>query len=253
VTAITDSALQGFRPFVRKEIREWWQRRAALVTALVVGAFGALGTLATRIDELAGGVAEAGMLEPTANILASYLDQWVLFAAIFASIGMLTQERLTGTLAWTLSKPISRTSFFVAKWAAGVAMLALFAIALPLALSTVVATLSYGAVPDLSAVVRFGVVLVGLPAFFVALNLALATRLNNPAGIAAVAFGVLGLPYLVGSLVPEFAEIWPTAIGAMAGAVAAGEPPNLPTVAGWAAGLLTAGALGLVLFGREDL
>jgi hypothetical protein len=253
MTAMSHSGLAGFSPFVRKEFREWWGRRAALVTAAVVGGLTIVGTLATRIDEFAGGIPEAGMLEPTVNVIGSKLNEWILFAAIFASIGMLIQERTTGTLAWTLSKPISRTSLLLAKWASGVTMLTVFGIAVPLALSAAVATVAYGAVPDIGAVVRFGVVLAGIPAFFLALNLALATRLDNQAGIAAVAFGVIGLPYIVGGFVPAFAEVWPTAIGSMAVLVAAGESPNLPTIVGWGVGVLVPIALGLAFFAREDL
>jgi len=245
--------LHGFRPFFRKELREWWQRRMALITLAVVGGLGIVGTLATRMDELAGGIPTPAMLEPTANVLGALFDQWILLAGIFASIGMLTQERATGTLAWTLSKPVSRVSVLLAKWTAAIAMLAVFAVALPLAISVGVATWSYGAVPDLASVARFGLVLLGLPAFFVALNLALATRLNSQAGIAAIAFGVLAVPYFFGGFVPVIVEVWPTSVGAMAGAVATGSAPNGPSVAGWAIGLATVGAAGLLVFGREDL
>lgn len=253
MTVSTNRLVRGFRPFLRKELSEWWQSRAALVTFAVVGALGILGTLATRIDELAGGIPTAGELDPTANVLGAKFDQWILFAAIFASIGMLINERASGTLAWTLSKPISRSSVLLAKWVAAVVMFAVFAVALPLAVSVGVATWSYGAVPDIGAVARFGLVLVGLPAFFVALNLALATRIDSQAGVAAIAFAVVGAPYLIGAFLPSVAEVWPTAIAVMAVPFAIGEPANLPTVASWAITTLVIGACGLVIFSREDL
>ena len=249
----TGTALQGLRPSVRKELLEWWQRRAAIVTFGVVGGLGIVGTLATRIDASMGGVPTPAMLAPTANVLGAQFDQWILFACIFASIGMLAQERSNGTLAWTLSKPVSRASVLLAKWIAAVAVLGVAAVALPLALSVAVATWSYGAVPDIAAIVAYGLVLLGLPAFFVALNLAVATRINSQAGIAAIAFAVLAVPYFVGGFVPAVAEVWPTAIGALAGAVATGSAPNAPTVAGWAIGLVGTGLIGLLVFNREDL
>jgi hypothetical protein len=126
-------------------------------------------------------------------------------------------------------------------------------VALPLATSTLVATLAYGTGPDFGAVARFGFVLLGVPAFFIALNLAVATRLNSQAGIAAIAFAIFGLPYLFGGFFPVLVEFWPTSIGAMAGAVAMGEAPQLATVAGWALALGGLGAASLVSLGREDL
>ncbi len=245
--------LPGFVPFLLKELTEWWQRRAAAVTFVVVAALGTIGTLAGRIDEAAGDTTMAGMLDATVSIFGAKLDQWVMLAAIFASIGMLTQERASGTLAWTLSKPVSRASVLLAKWTAAVIMLAIFAIALPLTWMVVLSTWAYGGPPDTLAVTRFGLVLVTLPALFVALNLALATRIDSQAGIAAIAFAVAFAPYLIVAFLPALAELWPSAIAAVAEAAGMGEPINMGTVAGWGATVLVAGAVGLWSFNREDM
>ena len=244
---------RGFGPYLRKELREWWKSRAALVTLVAVAALGIIGTLAARIDEWIGGSPTLGTLEPTANVLGAKFDQWILFTCIFASIGLLTQERASGTLAWTLSKPMSRRWLLVAKWTAAMVMLALFAVVLPLAVSVAVATWSYGGVPDLASVARYGLVLLGLPAFFVALNLALATRVNSQAAIAAVAFAVTATPYFLGGFLPQAAELWPSSIAAMAAPFATESMVHLPTVASWALALVAIGALGLVSFNREDM
>lgn len=245
--------LRGFTPFLRKELSEWWRRRSALIILAVVSALGILGTLATRIDELGGGVPTAAMLDPTANVLGAQFDQWILFTGIFASIGMLTQERTTGTLAWTLSKPVSRASVLLAKWTAGVAVIGVFALVLPLAVSVAVATWSYGELPDLGAVGRFGLVLLGVPAFFVALNLALATRINSQAAIGAIALGVAGAPYLIGGFVPAAAELWPSSIVALAAPFATGTAPNVPTLVSWAVAVVALGLIGIMVLDREDM
>ncbi len=252
MTAINPQ-FHGFRPFLRKELLEWWKGRTAIVTFAAVSALGIIGTLATRIDELAGGTPESGMLQPTANVLGAQFDQWILFAGIFASIGLLTQERTTGTLAWTLSKPMSRSALLLAKWTAALIMLGLFGVVLPLTVSVAVASWSYGSLPDLASVARYGLVLLGLPAFFVALNLALATRLNSQAAIAAIAFGVMAVPYFAGAFLPALVEFWPTSIAAMAGLFATESAAHPPTVAGWALALVIIGAGGLYSFHLEDM
>jgi hypothetical protein len=132
-------------------------------------------------------------------------------------------------------------------------MLAIFAVILPLAVSVGIASWSYGSIPDLSAIARFGLVLVGLPAFFVALNLAVATRIDSQAAVAAIAFAVVGAPYLIGAFVPGVAELWPTTIAAMAAPFATGEPAHLPTVASWAMALVATGIGALLIFNREDM
>jgi ABC-2 type transport system permease protein len=249
----TQHPLIGFRPLLRKELGEWWYRRAAVVTFAVVAALGTIGTLATKIDETAGGVAAPGMLDATANILGSRFDQWVMLAAIFASIGLLVVERASGTLAWTLSKPVSRTSVLTAKWAAGVVMLAIFAIALPLAWMSLLATLSYGSPPDFGAIGLFGLALVAIPALFLALDLALATRIDSQGAIVTVALMVAFAPYIISAVAPAAVELWPSSIAAMAAAVAAGEAVHWPTVASWALSIAGVGLLGIWIFQREDL
>ncbi|HEX6128685.1 MAG TPA: ABC transporter permease subunit [Candidatus Limnocylindria bacterium] len=245
--------LQGFGPFLRKELSAWWRGRGALVVLVVLTALGALGTLATRIDELAGGTPTAAELDPTMNLIGAQFDQWIVFGSIFASMGMLIAERGSGTLAWTLSKPMSRTALLLAKWVAGTSVLIVFGLVLPLATSAIIATLAYGSVPDLSRVALLVLVLAAAPAFIVALNLALSTLVNSQPAIAAIGFGVALAPYLAASLAPVAAELWPTSMARLATAMAAGEPTNLPTVASWAAAMVVVAGAGLLVFKREEL
>jgi ABC-2 type transport system permease protein len=248
----TNTRLLGFRTFLHKELQEWF-RRPAVITFVVMVALGTLGTLAARIDEAGGGEPPPEMLNATASILGSQFQQWVLMAAIFASIGMLATERLTGTLAWTLSKPISRRSVLLAKWTVGVTMVTLFGIVLPLAWMAVLATLVYGGAPDLLVVARFGLALATIPAFLVALDLALATRLDSQAGIAAIAIFVAFAPSLLEAFAPGLAQAWPTAIGRIAATFALGGAANSLSLVGWAAAIAILGMAGLWTFEREDL
>jgi ABC-type transport system involved in multi-copper enzyme maturation permease subunit len=253
MTAATFS-MQGFRPFLRKEVSEWGQRRASAATFVGVTALGLLATLATRIDELASGsVPLAADLDPTANVIGAQFEQWVLFASIFGSIGLMIGERGSGTLAWTLSKPMSRSSFLLTKWVVAVVMLGLFGIALPLAVCVAVATLAYGSTPDLARVATLGIVLLALPAFFVALNLALSTRTNSQAGLAAIALGLAAVPAIFGGFVPVLAELWPTSMATLATVMASGGAPHFPTILSWLFVVIGLGVAGLIAFGREDL
>jgi ABC-type transport system involved in multi-copper enzyme maturation permease subunit len=245
--------LQGFWPFFWKELSEWWKGRGAITTAIVLSALGTLGTLATQIDAWAGGIPTAAELDPTRNVLGAQFQQWIVFAAIFASIGMLIKERDSGTLAWTLSKPVSRSALLLAKWLAGTLMLTVFGLAVPLAWSVAVATVTYGSMPDLGVVATMGGWMIAIPAFVVALNLALATRVQSQAAIAAIGFGVALAPYLASSFLPVVAELWPTSMAQMATLVAAGNAPNPPTIASWAVTLVVVGFGGLLVFSREDL
>jgi hypothetical protein len=141
----------------------------------------------------------------------------------------------------------------LAKWTAAVLMLAVFAVALPLTWMTLLSTWAYGTPPDVAAVARFGLVLIGLPALFVALNLALATWLDSQAGIAAIALGVAFAPYLLVAFLPAVAELWPSSIAVVAGAAGTGEAINPGTVVSWGLTIVVLAGVGMWQFGREDM
>ncbi len=57
--------------------------------------------------------------------------QFFVVAAIFASMSLLLGERDSGTLAWTISKPVSRTSVLVSKWLTSTLLLWLATVVVP--------------------------------------------------------------------------------------------------------------------------
>lgn len=245
--------LIGFRPFLVKEIREWWRVRAFLVSFLVMAALATLGTFSAKIDELAGGTLAASMTDSAMSILGAKLEDWIVFTAIFSTIGLLAQERVRGTLSWTLSKPASRTAILLAKWTAAVLVLAVAAVVLPLAVTWVVATVTYGSMPSIGPLVTLGLGMLATAAFFVALTLALGTRTESQAGIAAIAFVVYAAPLVLGTFLPSAAEVWPSQMATMANAVARGSELNLGLVGAWAVSVLGLAGLGAAMLGRVDL
>ena len=60
-------------------------------------------------------------------------------------MSLLVAERDSGTLAWTISKPVSRTSVLVSKWLTSTLILWVAAVVIPLGLTTAVVTVLYGA------------------------------------------------------------------------------------------------------------
>jgi ABC-2 type transport system permease protein len=104
----------GFGNIFRKENRDWWGTKTWLVQAIIWTAI-LIGIVATVLftpmeDEPAGGKA----------VLA--LTVFFLFAGIALPIGVIIMgqeevldEKRSGTVAWILSKPVSRSAFILAK------------------------------------------------------------------------------------------------------------------------------------------
>jgi ABC-type transport system involved in multi-copper enzyme maturation permease subunit len=252
-------AFLGFATFVRKELHWWWSGRAAIIVFAIATLLGGLSVLGDRLTLMIATAQGqpipdgAITLDPTLNVLNAQWDQWLIFITIFVSMGLLTTERESGTLAWSLSKPLARTSLLLGKWTAAVVMLGIVGIVLPMLVGTALALLAYGGLPDLGRVGLLALLMLSVPAFFLALTLALGTWVRNQGGIAGIAFAVAAVPLLVGMFLPTVAQMWPTSIGGWSTALAAGGPIVIGPPLAWIAGMVIVAAGALGRFAREDL
>ena len=255
-TAMGVSPLLGVGPFIRKELQEWLRSRRAAILLGVTSLMMVLNTLSARFAAMSATSAHIPVpaslsFDPTTNVLVKW-PQWVFFFAIVFSASLLVVERDRGTLAWTLSKPVSRTALLVGKWVAAMVMFTIFGIVLPMTASVVAAVVAYGT-PDLSKVLVATVLLTTTPAFFFALTLALATVLPSQPPVAGIAAGVAIAPGLLGSIVPAIADWLPPTMGPWAVAVATGHPASWATPVAWAVGTVAAAAFGIAMLRRADL
>jgi len=137
LTAVKDrGGLNGFGNIFRMANHEWWGTRAWLVQfviwlLLVNGAMTAA-VLSTpkpgsaRAEAQAQAQAQAGKAAGSdADLAATALTLFFMLGSMGPAFGViilaqdaLIQERQAGTVAWVLSKPVSRLSFILSKFAA---------------------------------------------------------------------------------------------------------------------------------------
>lgn len=247
--------LLGFGTVLGKELTEWFKGPKALIVAgvSVVGAI--FMTLIPFIAEATKEASSAGLLtkDPTTNVLLGWTGQTVALIAVVATMALMSAERDRGTLAWSLTNPVSPTSIVAAKFVAAMLIFSLTAIILPLAVSVGLATVVYGGLPNLSIVGTFALLFLTLPAFYIALTVGLGTVIKSTAGVAGVAFAVMFVPQIIGGLVPIFNEISPTTIGSWAMATAKGEPASSLTLGGWLVSMIVIGVGAKFAFDRQEL
>ena len=115
------------------------------------------------------------------------------------------------------------------------------------------ATVVYGGLPDLSVVGTFFVLFLALPAFYIALTVALGAGVKSTVGVAGIAFAVMFLPQAIGGLVPIVNELSPTSIGSWAMLVAKGQPASMLTPIGWAISMVVLVVGAKLVFDRQEL
>jgi ABC-type transport system involved in multi-copper enzyme maturation permease subunit len=225
----------AFRALARKDLAEWTRGKRVWIIVAVTTAFLTLTAANAAITTwLVTNVPDAMTkpgpisMDPLTNFLAAVASQFFVLVAIFASMSLLIAERERGTLSWVASKPVSRGSIWLSKWATAVLVVAIVGGVIPLVATFALVAGLYGSA-GLGALVLVSVGVVGSTAFIIAVVLAASTFVSNQPAVAAIGFAIFFLPQLLVGLLPVNVEAY------------------LPTsILGWTAGLATGAEVGFV-------
>jgi len=224
---------QGFANLFRKENGEWWHTRRwwmqSLLWLLIVNGILAVGVWVVPVVE----PAEAGDAVENLGIFMRLMALFPMFAVIVITQGAIISEKQSGTAAWVLSAPVSRSGFILSKFIANAigflvtivvfqGLVAYFQISLsessPLPLGLFLANLGLLSLYLL---------------FYLALTLMLGTFFNDRGPVLGIAIGVaigsmLNMGQLFAGFLPWLVLILPEALPGLISALVQGE--SIPSV-----------------------
>lgn len=245
----------GFRALVRRELTEWRHARRSWIVLLASGLFLILGSLnswlITVLPADMTGDADPPILDPLMNLIGPVTTHVFVITAIFAVIALITAERESGTLAWTASKPVSRSAIWLAKFASATGVMWIVAGVLPLLATVAVVTVLYGAVSGtivISLAAGMGMVI----ALYIAVVLAASTVVTSQAAVAGIALAVISVAPMLGAMLPD-PTVMPTAILDWAVTLGVGETAGILPVVTWAATTVALVAFSLRRMERMEL
>ena len=203
---------RGMDNFLRSELAGWFGTRTWLTQLLIWGGIIDGILVMTMLSMSRAGETEGALT--TGALL------YTLFTGMFAAVGVIiimqdaiVGEKQTGTAAWVLSKPVSRTAFVVTKLTGNLAgILAMIILAPGLIAYVLLSQIGAGEwLPFLPFLAAMGCLAVAL-IFFETLTLMLGTLFNNRGAVIG-----LGLAFLFGQqfliqLVPALYEMLPAGI-----------------------------------------
>ena len=215
---------------LRKELLEQWRSYRLLVVAAVLVAFGLSSPVVAKltpqiIRALPNGDQIASLIPPPTALdaVAQYLKNMSQFSVILAlllSMGAVTQEKERGTAAMMLVKPLPRSTFLVAKFAA-LALTFAASLALAGAGAYYYTVLLFGPV-SLARWVALNSLLLVFTLVYVALTLFCSVVARSQAAAGGLAFGLLLLLTIPGAL-PQLGQYLPGELVSWAGRLMVGD------------------------------
>ncbi|MCA9972537.1 MAG: ABC transporter permease [Anaerolineales bacterium] len=231
-----DGWRRGLAPMLRREGRKWWRGRYGLVQ-LILWPVLLNGMLAFALFLLPRMATADGVAISAAEVLDTGRQMFFGLGMVALSIGVIVllqdaiiEEKLSGTAEWILSKPLSRTAYWLAKLLPNLAGMAITLILTPGVIGYFLfARAAPGAIPAAQFWASWGMVALNL-CFYATLTLMLGVLLRSRTLLLGVAIGVLfgGQVIPVGQL--GLYTPWPLFQMVLLPAMGQAVPPELLTV-----------------------
>jgi ABC-2 type transport system permease protein len=225
--------LGGFGNMLGKELGDWFGTRRWLVQTIIWLVI--INGLMAFIMFIVPLIDPSEQIAPSEQV-GQGLGLYFAFSVILGGIGMIVltqdeiiQEKQSGTAAWILSKPVSRSSFVLTKLLSNFLGGLIFIAVLPGAVAYAeIAFASQQAPPMLPYLMGVGVILLTL-FFYISLVIMLGTLFEQRGPVMGVALGLLIGGLIASQFSPQISYILPVNMQDIAGALAQGQP--LPTIA----------------------
>ena len=251
---------RGFANLLRKENGEWWHTRRwwlqSLLWLLIINGILAVGIWIVPVvaPEDAGGTME------NLGIFVQLMAFFPMFAVVVIGQDAIIGEKQSGTAAWIMSAPVSRSAFIMAKLLANAIGFFVTIIVVQGLVAYVQLSLSDGSLLPLAPYLAMLALLSLYLLFYLALTLMLGAFFDSRGPVLGIAIAVaigsmLGIGNLFASFLPWLALLLPEAIPGILTLLVAGEP--LPDV--WPIPILLISAYSLLFiilaiwrFNREE-
>ena len=224
---------QGFANLFRKESGEWWHTRRwwmqSLLWLLIVNGIMAVGVWVIPIVD----PEEAGDVAENLGIFVQLMGWFPMFAVIIITQGAIISEKQSGTAAWILSAPVSRSGFILSKLIANAIGFLVTIIIMQGLIAYVQLSLSEGGLlpigPYLASLGLLSLYLL----FYLALTLMLGTFFNDRGPVLGIAIGVaiwsmLSMGNLFAGFMPWLVLVLPETLPGLISALVQGE--TLPVI-----------------------
>jgi ABC-type transport system involved in multi-copper enzyme maturation permease subunit len=205
----------GFGNFLMKECRDWWNSWRLIIifaiptlilTLMVFFGFTEVLSAMERMNA-AGQQTQTREDIATRMVLGFMMDHGLtilmIFIMIFSTMGILTAEKSTGTLAWNLTKPLGRTGLFVAKWLVATLAIWVAMCVVPSLIAAICMTSYHHITPQYAKMVPVIAASFTWIGLWVLLVLAISLGFQSQGAVGGIMIAFWAVPNLLGLLMGE--------------------------------------------------
>ena len=237
IQATTSSRFAGAGNVFQKELREWFRTRRFLVTAVLTSLM--LGAVPVVVFLHQGGLHDGRVDSGYRGVMNAWVALTLTLGAyliVALTMSIIVKEEDGGTAQWIFTKPVSRSGYVLAKYAANVVAVVLGAVVIPsLVLLALTGATQSGGIQNWTAVVQT----IGFASLHAAIVVGLVVGLSglfrSSAPIAGIAIGMGFVPLFFNDKVPQqLTNLFPVEIGNIASQAVRGDhlAPWQPVVCG---------------------
>lgn len=215
----------GFSNLFAKENNRWWGRRRWWIQ-IVIWTTLLNGILAALLFVLPQAALSDNQVITPAEIAQTGIEAFFSLSVLSVAIGSvilaldaIIQEKQTGTAEWLLSKPVSRSAFFLSKLFSNIIGITLIVIVLQAMIAYAQFSI-LGYPPNLKFFLEAISIVILTSAFYLSLTLLLGVVLNNRGAILGICLGLLFGGQLMLNFIPELMYATPFGFGNLAAATA---------------------------------
>ena len=219
----------GFVNLFGKEMREWLAARRWLLQVIlwIFLLNGFLAAVLFVLPGIAAAAGEAAIQDPVADGLIGFFGlggMALSIGIIILSNNEIIGEKQSGTAEWVLSKPASRSAFYLSKLSANLIGMLLVMILAPAAVAyAMVSIVEPGAVSPPAFLAGVGMLALNV-FFYLCLTLLLGVLANSREMALGISLGTLLFGLIARNFIGAVALLTPWLLSDLAGVVAMGEP-----------------------------
>lgn len=209
VPVSSDNRWNGLSNLLRKELRDWFAGITPLWTSLIwIGIVNGV-MLLVMITERRNGAEPLRLVNLAVDTYSQFIAMFASVGVVIAAIDAIIAERELGTLAFTLSKPISRITFVLGKFISNAIGIFVTSVLVPGAVAYAQTWILAGIrLPVVRFSIGMTILLMGL-LFYLALCLLLSAVFRHKGPVVAVPLILLfGQQFFI-SLIPQLAHVMP--------------------------------------------